>query len=131
MHGRGPFCPSFPPSVLGRPWHSSPFTQLPSDTKLRSPRCTRSPVRFPGHPVSIPPSSFATLLCWSFSSLFHGARYPRFLPRGPVPPFPRLLDSYLAEPRILFARVIVLLAFIPGETRARSAFSPLRVLCSR
>lgn len=116
----------FPPAVPARPSRSSPSRICRPDTKLRSPRCTRSPVRFPGHPVSAsPPSSFATLLWPSLSSLFRGAHRPRFAdsfsssgPHSAVSPPPRV--SYLAEPRILFARVIVLRAHIPGETRAQS-----------
>lgn len=98
---------------------------------------SRSFPRTPGvHPSFAPsvfchPPMFVSLLAFS-RRVLSSFSPTRFLPRGPIPPFPRPLGSYLAEPRILFARVIVLRAYIPGETRAQSGISfLLRVLCSR
>lgn len=71
-----------------------------------------------------PPPPFATLPRSSLSSLFHGASYPRFADSfSSSGPLSAVLRLYLAEPRILFARVIVLRAHIPGETRAQSGIS--------
>lgn len=115
-----PFSP-LPSFCSGQALCALPLTQLPSDTKLRSRRCTRSPVHFPGRPgvhssfvpfVFCHPPVFISLV--AFSRCILSSFHRLVSSSGPHSVSPHLV-SHLAEPRILFARVIVLRAYIPGE----------------
>jgi len=138
---RGPFCAlpllSFVCSGQALALFPSHNCQPTQSFVLRAMyKVSRSFPRTPGvRPSFSYRPSFTTLLSSSLSSLFYGAHHPCFadsfffLGEALVPPSLLVYVSYLAVPRILFVRVIVLRVYIPGETRARNGIFYVLFAC--